>query len=552
MTALDGPRAAWATTFDAPPGWDIELDTHLSYSLGLRAQPRNDLISNSPIQQNDEFKFPNFGSLDSNRIDVAPEFSVAYEKNTGFDVSMEAWKDFAYNGGNATNPELYAPGVPFSALSSAPDGHYGAYTHYLYNLGAQLDNAYVFENFAVAQVPVSMKVGRFTEYWGNALFAGGQAISYGQSPVDGIKAVDSPGTEVKDLFLPRGQFSLDATVVPQLTLGFQYQFEWRGERLPEGGTFLGVADPFFVGPETIEGAIVRSDNDHTPTNLDGNFGLEALWSPNFLQNGSIGFYYRQFDDIAPYGVYALDVTTPAPVYHLAYARHVHMYAVSLDNNIGPVSTSFEVSARANTGLFMVPGGIPSLDPTGYDGPRGNLLNVLGNAEYILPRGRLWDTGVLVGEIAFTHLLAVTHDPQLYDAVGYACSAHGIDPQYGSRDGCATENEANLNLVFDPTWLQVFPAVDLDAPISVNVGLSGSGQTFVTEGDGTVAGSVAYNAGIHALIKQKYNIKLDYTGFHSTFGKTALTPSGLPYYVTGMGNYMWNDKSQIQLTFSLNF
>jgi hypothetical protein len=539
-----------AYTFNTSSDWDVELDTAFSYSLGIRAQPIDPLIGNNPIQQNDEYKFPDAGDITSNRFEVAPELSIAYQDNTGVDVSLDAWKDFAYNGGVATNPGEYAPGVPYSALSSSPDGHYGAYTNNYYNVGAELENAFAFKNFSVAGIPVEVKVGRFTEYWGNALFSGAQAISYGQSPIDIIKAVDSPGTEVKDLFLPRGQASVHIQVSPELTLGFQYQFEYRYDQFPEGGTFLGVADPFFIGPETLEGTLTRANqNQYNPPNVDGNFGVEVLWSPAAL-NGTIGFYGRQFDDVAAYSPFQVNSTNGT--YHLAYARHVHLFGLSLDNNIGLASTSFELSVRQNTGLVGVAGASLPSDPTGIDGPRGNTLNFIANAIYGLTPSPLWQTGSLVGEIAYTHVLAVTHDPQLYDAEGYACAAGGLNAGNGERDGCATANEVNVNVLFDPQWLQVFPGIDVDAPISAAAGLYGNGQTLALAGTGSVAGSVSYGVGIHALIKQKYNIKLDYSGFQSPTGKIAYTPSGLAYYSTGSGNYMWNDKGQIQLTFSTAF
>lgn len=543
-------NVAQAYTFNTSSNWTVSLDTNLSYGLGVRAQGRNDRISNNPIQQNNEYKFPNVGNITSSRINVSSELVAEYKHNYGIDVSVDAWKDFAYNGGVKVNPGFYAPGVPYSALSSSPNGHYGAYTKNFYNVGAELENAFTFANFIIENVPVEVKIGRFTEYWGNALFSGSQAISYGQSPTDIIKAVDAPGTELKDLFLPRGQVSVQAQISPELTLGFQYQFEYRYNRFPEGGTFLGIADPFFIGPESLGGTVPRG-LDREPPNVDGNFGVEALWSPSFL-NGTFGLYFRQFDDVSPYSPYELDTTAQLAIYHLAYARHIHLFGISLDKNIGVISTGFEASVRQNTGLNSVPGGDPAIDPLGNDGARGTLINVIANGIYGLTPTPLWQTGSLVGEIAWTHVLAVTHDRALYNAKGYACAAGGLNSGNGEQDGCSTQNEINATFVFDPKWLQVFPGVDVDAPVSASVGLWGNGQTLALAGTGTTAGSIAYSIGIRALIRQKYTVTLDYSGYHSPFGKTVYNGFGQPYYSTGDGNYMWNDKAQIQLTVSTAF
>ena len=100
VAAMTGmPTAAKAYTFNTSPDWDIELDTNLAYTLGFRAQPQNSLIADNPIQQNNEFKFAKAGDIISNRVDVATELTASYQQKFGFDVSVDGWKDFAYNGG---------------------------------------------------------------------------------------------------------------------------------------------------------------------------------------------------------------------------------------------------------------------------------------------------------------------------------------------------------------------------------------------------------------------------------------------------------------------
>lgn len=548
VLVVGGALPAHAYTLPTSSDWDIEFDNNISYGLGFRADKMDGKIANNPLQQNNEYKFPNAGNVTSNRFDLASELSIAYQNDYGADVSIAAWKDFAYNGGTQNNPGDYAPGVPYSALSSSPGGSYGSYTDRFYNVGAELDNAFIFSNGNIGSMPISIKVGRFTEYWGNAIFSGFQAISYGQSPIDIIKAVDAPGTEVKDLFMPRGQASVHLQVTPALTIGVQYQFEWRYNRFPEGGTFLGVADPFFIGPQTIEGAFHRG-TDYTPPNVNGNFGIEALWSPDWL-NGTVGAYFRQFDDPTAYSPGELDVkdiVDGEPTYHLAYAQHVRLYGLSLDHNIGTLATGLEGSIRTNTGLDSIPlnAAETATDPYGRDGARGSTLNIVGNFIAALTPTPLWQTGQVVGEVAYTHLLAITHGEQYY-------SGDKMNGCGGEVMGCATDNEANLNILFDPQWLQVFPGVDIDAPVSVNYGFWGNGQTLALAGTGSEAGSVSYSIGVHALVKQLYNIKLDYTGYHSPVAGTTTTPSGQLIYSGGSGQYMWNDKAQIQLTLSTAF
>ena len=270
-----------------------------------------------------------------------------------------------------------------------------------------------------------------------------------------------------------------------------------------------------------------------------------------MLNGTVGLYFRQFDDTSAYSPAEFNFTNMT--YHLAYARHVRLYGISLDKNIGTVATDFEASVRTNTGLNSVPlAADPALDLHGTDGARGNTFNFVANGIQALTPTPLWQTGQLVGEIAWTHLMAVTHDRALYNAIGYACSAGGLSAGQGMVDGCSTPDEVNINILFDPQWLQVIPGVDIDAPFDVNAGIHGNGQTLALGGTGDQAGSVAYSVGVHALVRQLYNIKLSYSGWHSPTDKKVINAFGLQQYSGGSGEYMWNDKGNLELVFSTAF
>jgi hypothetical protein len=531
--------SAKAHTFNTSPDWDVELDTNIAYSLGMRAQGQNPMIANNPFQQGNEFKFPHAGDIVTNRVDIGSELIATYQNDYGIDVSVDGWKDFAYNGGVPGNPSMGG------LLRSNPDGHYSSYTFDNYNLGGELENAFIFGNFTPDNIPVSVKIGRFTEYWGNALFSGFQAISYGQNPIDIIKAVDAPGTEVKDLFLPRGQVSVHVQALPDLSLGFQYDFEYRANQFPEGGTLLGVTDFIFEGADTNPAlGGVPHISDHIAPDNDGNFGLEAQYSPDWL-NGTAGLYFRQFDDPSAYAVFNMSYNpaTGAPTGSLlSYARHVRLYGASFEKDIGTVATNIEASVRTNTGLYGNPAGG---GPTGTDGPRGETLNVVANGIQVLTPTPLWQTGNLVGEIAWTRLLGVTHDKADYQGPSSGCNSEA--------SGCATRDEVNINVLFDPSWLQVYPGVDIDAPMSIAAGIHGNGQTLAITGVGDNAASYSWSAGIHALIKQKYNVTLSYAGDSASHNGIGINPiNKKSYWDSGSAEYMWNDKGRITLVLSTAF
>ena len=262
MAAL--PTGAWAFSFNMPSDWQVSWDNTLTYNIGVRANNVDPLIGNNPNNDESDYKFSHAGNIVTNRAALLSELNVTYQDHVGFRISGSIWKDFAYGGGDVSNPGIYAPaggGLPpitYHSINSYPGGRYSSYTSRYYVQGEQLLDAFAFYNFDVAGKSVSLKVGQFTEYWGNALFFPLEGISYSQGAIDAIALAASPGAEVQQLFLPRPQVSLTAHLTPEISLSGQYAFVFNANRLPEGGTFLAPADFLFKGPSNFFAGAVPS------------------------------------------------------------------------------------------------------------------------------------------------------------------------------------------------------------------------------------------------------------------------------------------------------
>lgn len=542
------PGAASALEIPTGSDWSVHWDNSASWGLGLRAQDVQSKYGNSPVFQNSEYKFDKAGSVVTNRFSLLSELDVVHGDDYGFRVSGSVWKDFAYTNKFETNPGNFGPGIPYAAVSANPSGRYSGYTSRLYRQGAELQDAFAFGNFTISDMPVSLKAGRFTEFWGNALYAGFQAISYSQSPMDLIKATTAPGSQTKELFMPRAQVSGRVNLSREFTIGGTYALEWRAARFPEGGTFLGIADPFFVGGETLGPA--RRGSDSEPADVHNNFGVQARWAPDAL-DGTLGFYYRRFDEAFPTTTALVGIdSSGSAFYHLPYAKGVNLYGVSLDKSIGPLSTGFEVSYRQGTGLFSTPGSVSLA--RGEQGAKGDTINMVANALYGLPRTSLFDTGTLIGEIAYTRLLKVTHSKSLYHGIGYACSPGGLAAGQDEDDGCATRDNVSASVSFTPQWLQALPGIDISMPTTVGFGIYGNGQYLGTQSTGSSAKTVSYTIGVSADIRQQYNVKLAYNGYWSATNGVATNLNGEKYYSTGRGNFMWNDRSWVSLVLKASF
>jgi hypothetical protein len=533
---------AHAFQFDTNPDLEIHWDNTIAYNVGMRAQGINPGIGNNPLLSESDYKFSHAGDIVTNRVSDLSEFDAVYRNDFGMRLSASFWKDFAYGGGVNNNPGEAAPGVPYSALNSYANNRYGSYTQRYYMQGGELLDAFVFKNFNIAGQPASVKVGRLTQYWGNALIFGTQGINYGQNASDGIQGAATPGTQAKQLALPRAQVLFESQITPTTSVAAQYFFEYMPSRFPEGGTFLGTDGFVFNGPNLLEGAVPRG-NDIMPSNgFHNDYGLKFAWTPTWLSGGTMGFYYRNLTETNPWvlmGVNAAGATN----YHLAYASNVHLAGFSLDKQIGDYSTGFEFSWRHNTALNSATGPLPG-DLSGQAGARGDTINVIANVIGGLTRSPLWQTGTAMAEVSFTQKTATTSNGALYNGTGNLAAC----PTGDKWSGCSTNNSVAVAVNFDPQWLQVWPGVDLDMPLFVEYGVYGNTPSL----NGTFQGQLIYTAGLHALIRQKYNVTLQYNGYHAHTSNGMTNMGGPSYYSGGNGAYFYNDRGWVSLTLSAQF
>ena len=540
-----GAGTAHAAKLGGGGEWDLSLDTSIQYTLGVRAQQRDDKIGNHPFFAEGDYKFDR-GDLVTNRVQGILEFQGTYKGNSGFRVSGSAWNDFAYNDEVKTNPN-----PAFSTFLSYPDGHYSGTTKKYHIRGGELLDAFVFHNTNLGDTKVYTKLGRFTQQWGNAFFFGFSNIAYSQHPTDFIKAFSQPGSEVKELFLPRTQVLATAEFSPEFSVSGQYFFEFRENRFPEGGTYLGPFDILYGGPQSggaLGGAFggpVSAGRVDRPKNVNGNFGLKATWSPAWA-GGDLGFYYRQFDEVQPWPLADIGAAGGGAV-HLSFADKVKLVGMSYERTFGTISTGFEVNYRKNTALASaLTNGIPGV-PTN-EGARGDIANVIANTFIQLGSTKLWDAGILLAELSYTHLVSVSKNESLFNGVGHASCPTG-----NKWDGCATKNALAAAVLFEPQWLQAYPGLDLSMPFSYTIGLKGN--PAYAAGSFYAQGTNIYSLGLKGTMQGgRTTVALQYNGYKWRTGPSAVIP-GLGESYSGFGGngpVALNDKGWVQLTLKTSF
>jgi len=578
-TALGPVQAKEFNTGD--PELSLRWDNTLRYNAGVRTNARDAKIGNSIIADEGTYSFDR-GDLIANRLDLLTELDITYRKSWGVRISGAGWYDHAYgsrvNGNSSLVVPALPPAGPFPALRQAlpnggqflsyDDGEYSRYVKRFYRgPSGELLDAFAFGRFNVGEIPVRVKVGRHTVYWGESLLLGGaiHGIAYSQMPLDFQKGLATPGAEAKELFRPLANVSGQAQVTPELSVAAQYFFQWEHARFPEGGTYLGPVDFVFNGPDRQLLPRALSPTQVAFLNLargpasvpsnHGEWGVAVRWSPEWLE-GTLGLYAREFADKLPQVfITALDTTAPFYAntlgdltylgingeYRLFYPDKIRMLGVSLATKVGRLSVGAELSYRRNMPLVaQVLGNAVGVSPAKGEtpGPRGDTLHGVVNVLGITPKTPFFDTLTYIAEVTWSQWRKVRTGENLFNALGHVPCA-GKD----KWDDCATKNAAGLALSLTPTWFQVVPGADLSMPITWSHGLTGNSAVSFggNQGNGT------YSIGIALDYRQRYRFDLKYIDFYGRYrdNGTAVSSQNGP-------TTLLKDRGFFNLTFKTTF
>jgi len=524
------------------PDLEVRWDNQIRYNVGWRMDERDKMLGDTWTLQAGEYKFDK-GDVVTNRLDLLSEFDFVYKKNYGFRVSGSAWYDHAYDDDVVGNPAYQAAGLGTAYRNNK---FTNKVTRYYTHSGEILD-AFVFGRINLGDSPLDVRAGRHNIYWGESLFSPIHGVSYSQGPVNFIKALATPGTEAKELFLPRNQISALLRVNDQFSLAAQYALEWKPFRLPEGGTYLGATDFLFSGGTRVSpitngqflGDIETGPNAKPKDR--GDWGLNAKALTDF---GTLGVYYRKFDDKVPQ---FLRTTTAPTQFYSTYAKDVKLWGVSLSKAVaGGVAIGSEIVHRDNTVLNTVFGSTELA--------RGDTWHALVNAIAIIGKTPLFDLASVSGELTYSKLDKIRANPANFRSVDQTCASGTAEPKGSWRDGCSTDDAWGLAVSFAPTWFQALPAVDISMPIAYNRGLKGNSP--VPFGGNQDAGS--WSVGLSADYQAKYKFDVTYTDY---YGPRKAVPTPAAFAVPGIGSSVLgtsngngniHDRGWLSVTFKTTF
>jgi hypothetical protein len=447
----------------------ITWDNQFKYSSAFRLKKMNPKLVDASLesfnvdQRDGDLNFHR--GLISDRADVLSEVDVTYGAY-GVRASTAGWIDSMYNRrlyGNPTSNEFPYDGYHFSTSSDFQDIEFR---------DIELLDAFVFGKRNLGgQTTMSFRAGQFAQVWGQTLFFGNNGIAGGMVPVDAVKALAVPNSQMKEIMRPVPQASVQLEFGPKVTVAGYYQFEWELTRLPGGGSYFASGADFLMpggkrfiipgqSPTVLASGFPLAfyrDKDYDGHN-GGQFGGEVLiMAPHAYD---LGFYAIRFNDKGPQmnicpgcaSSYASDMSIPgySGTYYATYASNINAYAMSVTKSFGLTNYALEFGGRTNMDLVDdVAVSTPTYryNNTNHNGhATGDTLHANFSTMTDFSPNKLAKESSLIFEAAWNDLLSITHNQAILDpavkkqalafegiyALTYRQVRHGVDlmPQIG--------------------------------------------------------------------------------------------------------------------------
>jgi len=479
--------AGHANAFMVTNSSDLRVmwDTTAKYSNMFRLQGQHDQLiadtqGNWPNTDDGNRNFDK--GLVSNRLDVLTEMDVIYKRKYGMRLSAAGWYDNQYSGKNDNDSESTANPL------STDYNEFTQGTKDLHGKNVEMLDYFLFGRARVGDVSMTGRIGSHTMVWGESLFFGGNGIANGQAPIDVAKAMAVPSVQFKELMRPVEQISGQLQLTPDLSVGGYYQLEFKKTRLPGSGSYFSGVDFLSEGAEQMllapDGSVYFKRAADKEAKSSGQFGLQLRYRG---EDSDYGFYAIQYNNkapninVMPYADAQVDSDgrVQAGEYRWLYHEGVKAFGVSATRTFGNFNFAAEASVRRNTPLNSdAAADLRYITGSKAGNTESDALYALGNTSHAqvnwlasIGPNLLSREADFLGEIAYNHVMEVTHD------------RGGVLNPNGDRDAW------NMRLIYAPKYRQVIPGLDLSTPMVVGYGLHGNSLaegSFMGEGVGDLS------------------------------------------------------------------
>ena len=464
--------------------------------------------------------------------------------DSGLYVRGKYWYDF----------ELQDDSRPFKAISDS--GRKAS----AQSSGSQLLDAFVYHNYAIADQPGAVRLGKQVVSWGESAFIGGGINAI--NPTD-ASAYRRPGTEYKDGLVPVNLFYISQNLTDNLSADAFYQLDWEQSEADNCGTFFSQSDVIADGCSgnyrvmskrsaldvadlaaltgagvevNEEGVLVRRGADRNARN-SGQFGvaMHYVFEPLDTEFGAYFMNYHSRDPIlsagaAPQSAYSAAAGSGglAPMivagnssYYVEYPEDIRLYGLSFATTLSTgTAWKGELSYRPNApvqlnsndllyaNVTLLPGlaqaspltVTPGADIQGYR--RKEVTQFQTSLTHVFDNAMGADRLTVTGEVGVTYVGGLDSPSDL---------RYGRDPVFGSdgNDGFTTATSWGYRGRAVWEYNSVLPGVNLKPNLGWSHDISGysPGPNANFE-----EGRKAITLGLDGEYQSTYTSSLSYTNF----------------------------------------
>jgi hypothetical protein len=290
-------------------------------------------------------------------------FEVGGEyRDLSFFVRADALYDYVYtdNDTDLSNRayESYNNGIP--AGGNLKRGEFPRDTIAEHGRRTRLLDAFVTYNFDLGDQSGAIRGGRQVVAWGGARFYPG--VNALQNPIDAV-AAQSPGVEVKEIFLPTSAIDLKWNFTYNLSAEAYYKLSWERSTLPGVGSYLSISDTTGAGAERVllgplgSAPTIRRD---TPDD-DDQWGVAARYTTD--SGYSFELAYTTSHANIPGAEISLNLADNSQSYFReVYAQDIDVWSGSFTGNLGEAEVYLDLAYSDN---------MPFVDVTSEFGALGN-------------------------------------------------------------------------------------------------------------------------------------------------------------------------------------
>ncbi|WP_443192167.1 DUF1302 domain-containing protein [Pseudomonas indica] len=232
--------------------------------------------------------------------------------------------------------------------------------------GAQLLDAFVYHNYAIADMPGSVRLGKQVVSWGESTFIQGGINSI--NPVD-VSAFRRPGAEIKEGLIPVNMFYVSQSLTDNLSVEAFYQLEWDQTVVDNCGTFFSQPDVIADGCDMNLAVLTNDPSSIALINSvlgPAGFGVtESPWGEGLVvkrgpdrdarDDGQFGVAFRYFAEQldTEFGAYFMNYHSRLPIFSGSGASVDAVNAInSIATAVAPIlgaSTAARLAAAATAG-----------------------------------------------------------------------------------------------------------------------------------------------------------------------------------------------------------